>query len=74
MHAFNHYDPLTPEEGQLFRDFMQPILQAAFVGLLQVMLYGNHYRASLNVWRLPTIPELEDHKYIYLVMCEVEKE
>jgi hypothetical protein len=73
MNAFNHYEPLTPKEEALFRRFMQPILQAAFVGLFEVLLYGNHY-TRYKVWRLPSFPELRGYKYIYLTECTAEKE
>jgi hypothetical protein len=73
MNAFNHYEQLDSEETRLFGEFMKEILQAAFVGLLRVMLYGNHYRVSRNARKLPLFPELNAQKHIYLTTCSARE-
>jgi hypothetical protein len=70
MGVFNPLEPLTQEARELFRDHMVPILQAAIVGLLHVFLY-EHYRTwPRRARKLPTFPEVQGHRYIYLTCCE----
>jgi hypothetical protein len=70
MSVFNPRAPLTQEAEQLFQEFMVPILQAAIVGLLHVFLYEHYRNCPSNACKLPVIPEIHAHKYMYLTYCE----
>jgi hypothetical protein len=70
INAFNHWMPLTDEERALFRAYTPQILGAAFRGLFKVFMYGHYSLGRSGPCKLPPLPELQDHKYIYLTSCE----
>ena len=76
MQAFTHREPLTADETALLEAHMKPVLQAAFIGLVRVLGYGESRVYFLNGSRrdqpgtpLPQMPELAGTKYVYLRSC-----
>lgn len=52
----------------------QPILQAAFAGLIRVVSYGNPANGEIRLLansasRLLDYPELKEREYVYLATC-----
>jgi hypothetical protein len=70
MCALNRLEPLADEGQILFQTFMVPILQAAIVGLLHVFLYEHYRTHPRHASKLPTFPDIQGHKHIYLTSCE----
>lgn len=73
MTAFNHNGPLEPNEIELFQEKMTPILQAGILGLVCVFTVDCDIRFKTSLEKLPSYPELQGRKYIYLTRCEPER-
>ncbi len=74
MAIFDNFAAFSAEEVVLMEAHMQPILQAAFGGLIRLVNYGNRANGEIDslansVSRLPDYPELKGRKYVELTTC-----
>ncbi|KAK5054589.1 hypothetical protein LTR84_001480 [Exophiala bonariae] len=69
--SFNRRTPLMDSAKALFQANLKTIILAVLKGLSYVLVYGraeSHYY-SMPVSRIPSMEEMDGHKYIYLTTC-----